>query len=249
RLAPASLARRRAPNCPRGRPADEKGSYLVVRLIRKGYAGQGFWKNVAVMMIVTLVTAAAHLRAIALWAVALLVVREISTFEKAFYYSAENYTALGYENVLSERWRFLGPLEAINGLLLFGLSTAVMFAVMSRLVKNRLRPGHLGGAAVNLRAGGSGSRGGTERPGGTRDGGGRAGHGNGPDETPAGERTPARAERCPADCKWVRNPALARIVVYSLKGLDIRPPLATVNLGTIQKEYEDAAKDAAGKDR
>jgi hypothetical protein len=66
-------------------------------------------------------------------------VGEISTFEKAFYCSAENYTALGYGDiVLSERWRLLGPLEAINGLLLFGLSSAVMFAVMSRLITNRL---------------------------------------------------------------------------------------------------------------
>jgi hypothetical protein len=129
--------------------------YLVVRLIRKGYAGRGFWKNVAVMMIVTLVTAAAHLGAIALWAVALLMVGEISTFEKAFYYSAANYTALGYGDIiLSERWRFLGPLEAINGLLLFGLSTAVMFAVMSRLVTNRLhlQPGHPGETAANPKA-------------------------------------------------------------------------------------------------
>src|SRR5262249_7644432 len=104
--------------------------HLVVRLIRKGYAGLGFWKNIAVMMIVTLVTATAHLLQIGLWAVVLLIVGEISTFEMAFYCSAENYTALGYGDiVLSERWRLLGPLEAINGLLLFGLSTAVMFAI------------------------------------------------------------------------------------------------------------------------
>jgi Ion channel len=120
--------------------------YLVVRLIRTGYTGQEFWKNVAVMMIVSLVTAAAHLIQIALWAVAFLIVGEISTFEKALYFSAVNYTALGYGDIiLSERWRLLGPLEAINGLLLFGLSTGVMFAVMSRLIANRLRYqlGHL----------------------------------------------------------------------------------------------------------
>ncbi len=119
---------------------------LMVRLIRTGYAGLGFWENVGVMMIVSLVTAAAHLIQIALWAVAFLVVGEISTFEKAFYYSAQNYTALGYGDiVLAERWRLLGPLEAINGLLLFGLSTAVMFAVLSRLITSRLgfQPGHL----------------------------------------------------------------------------------------------------------
>ena len=113
--------------------------HLVVYLIRRGYTGLGFWKSVAVMMIVTLITAAAHLGPITLWAVALLMCGEIATFEKAFYFSAENYTALGYGDILlSERWRLLGPLEAINGLLLFGLSTAVMFAVMSRLVANRL---------------------------------------------------------------------------------------------------------------
>jgi hypothetical protein len=126
--------------------------HLVVWLIRTGYTGLGFWKNVAVMMIVTLVTAAAHLIQIALWAVAFLMVGEISTFEKALYCSAENYTALGYGDIiLSERWRLLGPLEAINGLLLFGLSTAMMFAVLSRLITNRLhlQIGHLGQAAVN----------------------------------------------------------------------------------------------------
>jgi hypothetical protein len=93
------------------------------------------------MIVVTLVTAAAHLTEIALWAVALLAIGEMSTFEKAFYVSAENYTALGYGDiVLSDRWRLLGPLEAINGLLLFGVSTAAMFAVLSRLVAHRLDP-------------------------------------------------------------------------------------------------------------
>jgi hypothetical protein len=113
--------------------------HLVEWLVRSGYAGLGFWMSVAVMMIVTLITAATHLIQIALWAVAFLMVGEIATFENAFYYSAQNYTALGYGDiVLSEHWRLLGPLEAINGLLLFGLSTAVMFAVMSRLITSRL---------------------------------------------------------------------------------------------------------------
>jgi len=113
---------------------------VVVRLIRGGYAGPSFWKNVVVMTVVTLITAAMHLTQIALWAVVFLLCGETSSFEQAFYVSAENYTALGYGDVLlSGRWRLLGPLEAINGLLLFGLSTAVLFAVMSHLIANRLR--------------------------------------------------------------------------------------------------------------
>jgi hypothetical protein len=76
---------------------------------------------------------------IALWALILLACGEASTFEKAAYLSAENYTALGYGDIiLSERWRLLGPLEAVNGLLLFGLSSAVLFTVMSRLISSRL---------------------------------------------------------------------------------------------------------------
>jgi hypothetical protein len=119
---------------------------LVVLLIRKGYAGLSFWKNVAVMMIVSVITALVHLFQIALWALTILMCGEASSFERAFYCSAENYTALGYGDfILSERWRLLGPLEAINGILLFGLSTAVMFAVMSRLIMERLhlQPGHV----------------------------------------------------------------------------------------------------------
>jgi hypothetical protein len=113
---------------------------LLVRLSRAGYAAAGFWKDVAVMTAVTFITAAAHLAQIALWAVALLLCGEVATFETAFYCSAENYTALGYGDVvLSERWRLLGPLEAVNGLLLVGLSTAALFAVMSRMVANRFR--------------------------------------------------------------------------------------------------------------
>jgi hypothetical protein len=114
---------------------------VVVRLRRRGLTGRDFWQSVVVMMTVTFITAAAHFALIALWALALLLCTSLATFEDAFYLSAENYTALGYGDIiLPGRWRLLGPLEAINGLLLFGLSTALMFAVMQHLIMNRPRP-------------------------------------------------------------------------------------------------------------
>jgi hypothetical protein len=113
---------------------------VVTRLIQAGYAGLGFWKNLTLVALVMLIMAAAHLTQIALWAVAFLLCGAMSHFEMACYFSAQNYTGLGYGDVLlSDRWRLLGPLEAINGLLFFGLSTALLFAVVSRLVANRLR--------------------------------------------------------------------------------------------------------------
>jgi len=113
---------------------------VVVRLIPKGSGDLGFCRSVGVMLLVTLITTALHLLVIAVWAVAYLLCGEARGFEDAFYLSAENYTALGYGDLLlSPRWRLLGPLEAINGLLLFGVSTAVVFAVLSRLIRKRLR--------------------------------------------------------------------------------------------------------------
>ena len=113
---------------------------LIVNLaVREIHTALGFWRSVAIMMIVALMTAAAHMIEITLWAVAYLTCGEAVSFHQAFYCSAQNYTALGYGDVhLSERWQLLGPLEAVNGLLLFGLSTAIMFAVLSNLIAKRL---------------------------------------------------------------------------------------------------------------
>ena len=47
-----------------------------------------------------------------------------------------NYTSLGYGDlVMSPSWRLLGPLETANGMLLFGVSTAMIFAVMLGLIQ------------------------------------------------------------------------------------------------------------------
>jgi Ion channel len=118
---------------------------LAARLIRSGGPGVGLPRAVAVLVSLVLATAAAHLIPIALWAMAYLLVGEVAAFERAFYLSAQNYVALGYGDVLlSERWRLLGPLEAGNGLLLFGLSTSVTFAVLNRLLGDRLHEGLVG---------------------------------------------------------------------------------------------------------
>ena len=62
--------------------------------------------------------------------------REFSDFGTAFYHSAVNYTSLGYGDVvMTPAWRLLGPLEAANGVLLFGVTTAIIFAVLQRLVE------------------------------------------------------------------------------------------------------------------
>jgi hypothetical protein len=74
----------------------------------------------------------AHIAEIAVWAALLDVmgvqIANIDTFEFAF----ENYTALGYGDALPKdvRYRLIGPVMALNGLLLIGWSVAVIFEVM-----------------------------------------------------------------------------------------------------------------------
>ncbi len=63
---------------------------------------------------------------------------EFSDFGTAFCHSAVNYTSLSYGDlIMSPSWRLLGPLETANGMLLFGVSTAMIFAVMLWLIQVR----------------------------------------------------------------------------------------------------------------
>jgi hypothetical protein len=80
----------------------------------------------------------AHLIEIALWAQLFVLCGEFREFGIAFYHSAVNYTTLGYGDIImTPAWRLLGPLEAADGALMFGVSTAMIFAVISRLVLAR----------------------------------------------------------------------------------------------------------------
>ena len=56
------------------------------------------------------------------------------TLEQAVYFSTVTFTTLGYGDiVLSEQWRLLASFQAANGIILFGWTTALVFAVVSRL--------------------------------------------------------------------------------------------------------------------
>lgn len=62
-----------------------------------------------------------------LWAMALHLLNIFADFEEAMYFTLVTFTTLGYGDVLMPReWRILGGLAAANGLLSFGLMTALM---------------------------------------------------------------------------------------------------------------------------
>lgn len=52
----------------------------------------------------------------------------------SLYFSGVTYTTLGYGDLLlPARWRVLGPVEALNGILMCGLSASVFFAIHERV--------------------------------------------------------------------------------------------------------------------
>lgn len=114
----------------------------TVNFIRRekklGRVGTGFWIDIGIVARAILYALAAHLTEIALWAVLYVVCGEFRDFGTAYYHSAVNYTSLGYGDlIMSPSWKLLGPLETANGMLLFGVSTAMIFAVIQRLVEAR----------------------------------------------------------------------------------------------------------------
>ena len=105
-----------------------------------GHLGINFRMDMGVVVRIILFAMLAHLMEIALWAMLFLICGEFSDFPTAYYHSAVNYTSLGYGDiVMSPAWRLLGPLEAADGMLLFGVSTALIFAVIQRLVEVRYK--------------------------------------------------------------------------------------------------------------
>ena len=60
-------------------------------------------------------------------------------FESSLYFSLSSYTTIGYGDVLlPQRWRLLGGIEGISGVLLCGISTAFIFAVMNAIMQLRI---------------------------------------------------------------------------------------------------------------
>jgi ion channel len=86
---------------------------------------------IAIMIAAVAVLMLAHLAEVLVWALTYAVVRAAPAGTDLIYFSFVNYTTLGYGDVTPvARWRLLGPMTAMNGVLLFGWSTAVIFEVL-----------------------------------------------------------------------------------------------------------------------
>jgi hypothetical protein len=97
-------------------------------------AVQSFWVPIRlalVMMAAVSILMFAHLIEVIIWAMTYAALKLAPEETDSFYFAFVNYTTLGYGDILpAKRWRLLGPMTAMNGVLLFGWSTAVIYDVL-----------------------------------------------------------------------------------------------------------------------
>lgn len=81
-----------------------------------------------------------HLTEAILWAAFYYTWALFNNFETSLYFSLTSYSTIGYGDVLlPQRWRLLGAVEGVSGVLLCGISTAFIFTVISALLQIRLQ--------------------------------------------------------------------------------------------------------------
>jgi voltage-gated potassium channel len=102
----------------------------------RGIKTQSLWHTAMLMIRFASMTILLHLLQILLWT-AFYRVRCFRSWEPSFYFSATSYSTVGYGDiVLPPVWRLLGPVEAIMGVLMCGISVSTLFAIATRLIGN-----------------------------------------------------------------------------------------------------------------
>jgi hypothetical protein len=99
-----------------------------------------FGSSLLVIVAVMLLLVIGNLAQVGIWALMFRFLGEFDQFGTAFYHSAVNFATLGYGDiVMSVKYRLLGPLEAINGVLMIGVSTAALMAAFQDAMRKTIR--------------------------------------------------------------------------------------------------------------
>jgi hypothetical protein len=105
----------------------------VARKTSTMFASRPSLRLIAVMIGTVSILMASHASEVIVWSLVYAMIDAAPVGTDLTYFAFVNYTTLGYGDVVPvERWRLVGPLTAMNGVLLFGWSTAVIFEIMRR---------------------------------------------------------------------------------------------------------------------
>ena len=75
---------------------------------------------------------------ITLWGILFVLLGESKELYEAVYHSAVNFSSLGYGDfVMSKNRKLLGPLEAVNGVIMLGMTSAALMAILQQVIKDQ----------------------------------------------------------------------------------------------------------------
>lgn len=110
--------------------------YYMRRMQNRVDRGSPVW-GITLVSVVMMLLALGNFLQVAIWATLFMLLGEFTDFATAAYHSGVNFASLGYGDiVMSERWRMLGPIEAANGILMLGVSTALITTSVSEILKS-----------------------------------------------------------------------------------------------------------------
>jgi hypothetical protein len=100
--------------------------------------------NIRLLMAALLILMLGNLLQIAIWGALFVWLGEFTELSEAVYHSAVNYASLGYGDiVMSKNWKLLGPLEAVNGVLMCGMTAGVLMSMLQLQIKQIMISKHL----------------------------------------------------------------------------------------------------------
>jgi len=116
------------------------GFHLLLQALFKSHAltkKMSFWSTTKYVIIMSCWLLLVHLAEIIVWGLSYFLLGCLPDAMSACYFSGVTYTTLGYGDlVLPESWRVLGPMEALTGILMCGLSTGLFFAIVNVWIVN-----------------------------------------------------------------------------------------------------------------
>ena len=106
---------------------------------KRDIVSPSLWSSLTVVASVMLLLVVGNLAQVGIWALLFRLIGEFEAFESAFYHSMVNFATLGYGDiVMSEKHRLLGPLESVNGVIMIGLSSAMLYTAFQDAMRKTL---------------------------------------------------------------------------------------------------------------
>jgi len=99
-------------------------------------APRKFIAGIRPLIVAMLAMLAANFIQVTLWGLVFLWLEEFTELYEAIYHSAVNFSSLGYGDVvMSKDRKLLGPLEAINGVIMLGMTSAALMVILQQLIR------------------------------------------------------------------------------------------------------------------